>query len=151
MSIVTKEEEKHKSSVDEHDHDLEDYVESERGGISAYHGVKLYERRSLKESVELDMMANDENREPNVHGWNLQRNLPYQVYKAAEVDGNILEYETKKILNKEEELMKKARDLENEMLQIKQAKVDMVIRQFEAQLMKEADLEEKRHTETLRD
>jgi hypothetical protein len=54
--------------------------------------------------------------------------LPYQAYKDAEVDGNVIEYETKKILSKEEELMKKARDLENEMLQIKQAKVDMVIR-----------------------
>ena len=47
--------------------------------------------------------------------------------------------------------MKKARDLENEMLQIKQAKVDMLIRQFEVQLVKEAELEEKRHTEGLRD
>ena len=102
----------------------------------------------------MDMLGayNDENREPNAgRAGALQRNLPYQVYKDAEVDGNVIEYEAKKILNKEEELMKKARDLEHEMLQIKQAKVDMVIRQFEAQLMKEADLEEKRHTEGLRD
>ncbi len=73
------------------------------------------------------------------------------MYKDAEIDGNVIEFEAKKIMSKEEELMKKARDLENEMLQIKQAKVDMVIRQFEVQLMKEADLEEKRHTENLRD
>jgi len=73
------------------------------------------------------------------------------VYKDAEIDGNVIEFEAKKIMSKEEELMKKARDLENEMLQIKHAKVDMVIRQFEVQLMKEADLEEKRHTENLRD
>ena len=81
----------------------------------------------------------------------LRRNLPYQVYKDAEVDGNVIEYEAKKIMSKQEEFMNKARDLENEMLQIKQAKVDMLIRQFEAQLLKEADLEEKRHTEGLRD
>jgi hypothetical protein len=83
----------------------------------------------------MDMLGayNDENREPNAgRAGALQRNLPYQVYKDAEVDGNVIEYEAKKILNKEEELMKKARDLEHEMLQIKQAKVDMVIRQFEA-------------------
>ena len=73
------------------------------------------------------------------------------MYKDAEIDGNVIEFEAKKIMSKEEELMKKARDLENEMLQIKHAKVDMVIRQFEVQLMKEADLEEKRHTENLRD
>ena len=73
------------------------------------------------------------------------------MYKDAEVDGNEVEYEAKKLMSKEEELMKKARDLENEMLQIKQAKVDMLIRQFEVQLVKEAELEEKRHTEGLRD
>lgn len=81
----------------------------------------------------------------------LRRNLPYKVYKDAEIDGNEVEFEAKKLMSKEEELMKKARDLENEMLQIKQAKVDMLIRQFEVQLVKEAELEEKRHTEGLRD
>jgi hypothetical protein len=81
----------------------------------------------------------------------LRRNLPYKVYKDTEIDGNEVEFEAKKLMSKEEELMKKARDLENEMLQIKQAKVDMLIRQFEVQLVKEAELEEKRHTEGLRD
>lgn len=99
------------------------------------------------------MLLNDENMQPNAYGGGggLKRNLPYQVYKEAEIDGNVIEFEAKKIMSKEEELMKKARDLENEMLQIKQAKVDMVIRQFEVQLIKEAELEEKRHTENLRD
>ena len=82
------------------------------------------------------MLMNEENVQPNrrqqeggiVAGSGLRRNLPYQVYKDAEVDGNMIDYEAKKIMTKEEELMKKARDLENEMLQIKQAKVDMLIR-----------------------
>ncbi len=59
--------------------------------------------------------------------------------------------EAKKLSSKEEELLKKARDLENEMRQIRQAKVDVVVRQFEQQLVREAELEEKRHTEKLRD
>ena len=82
--------------------------------------MKLYddhphERRSLKESVELDMLYTDENLPPNRGQKRI--NVPQQVYRAAEVDEN--EYEAKKLLGKEEELMKKARDLENEMLQIK--------------------------------
>lgn len=47
--------------------------------------------------------------------------------------------------------MKKARDLENEMRQIRQAKVDVIVRQFEQQLIREAEVEERRHTEQLRD
>jgi hypothetical protein len=72
------------------------------------------------------MLMNEENVQPNRRlkeaggaTSGLRRNLPYQVYKDAEVDGNVIEYEAKKIMSKEEELMKKARDLENEMLQIK--------------------------------
>ena len=42
-----------------------------------------------------------------------------------------IELEAQKISSKEEELLKKARDLENEMRQIRQAKVDVVVRQFE--------------------
>lgn len=52
---------------------------------------------------------------------------------------------------KEEELMRKAKELENEMRQVRQAKVEVVVRQFEQQLMKEAELEERRNTERLRD
>ena len=47
--------------------------------------------------------------------------------------------------------MRKAKELENEMRQVRQAKVDVVVRQFEQQLIKEAELEEKRNTEKLRD
>ena len=69
------------------------------------------------------MLMNDENLAPNKSalggGGGLKRNLPYQVYKEADIDGSVIDYEAKKILSKEEELMKKARDLENEMLQIK--------------------------------
>ncbi len=59
--------------------------------------------------------------------------------------------EARNLSSKEEELLKKARDLENEMRQIRQAKVEVVVRQFEQQLIREAELEEKRHTEKLRD
>ena len=38
--------------------------------------------------------------------------------------------QVKKISSKEEELMKKAKDLENEMKAIKKAKVDLVVKQF---------------------
>lgn len=61
------------------------------------------------------MLYTDENLPPNRGQKRI--NVPQQVYRAAEVDEN--EYEAKKLLGKEEELMKKARDLENEMLQIK--------------------------------
>ena len=47
--------------------------------------------------------------------------------------------------------MRKAKELENEMRQIRQAKVDVVVRQFEQQLIREAELEERRNTERLRD
>ena len=47
--------------------------------------------------------------------------------------------------------MKKARDLETEMKAVRQQKLDVVVKQFEQQLVREAELEEKRHTETLRD
>jgi hypothetical protein len=40
--------------------------------------------------------------------------------------------------------MRQARSLEQEMLRIKQAKVDVVVKQFEQQLLKEAQLEERR-------
>eukprot|EP00347_Sterkiella_histriomuscorum_P010335 403376702 len=64
---------------------------------------------------------------------------------------NGIELEVKNISNAEEQLMMRARQLENEMRQIKQAKLDVVIKQFEAQLLKDAQLEEKRFTEELRD
>ena len=35
------------------------------------------------------------------------------------------------ILNKEQELMRKAKDLEREMQSVKQAKIDVVVKQFE--------------------
>jgi hypothetical protein len=63
---------------------------------------------------------------------------------------NAVEEEVRKISSKEEELRRKARDLENEMMQIREAKVDVILRQFEQQLVKEAELEERRHTEKLR-
>lgn len=47
--------------------------------------------------------------------------------------------------------MRKAKELEIEMRQVRQAKVDVVVRQFEQQLIKEAELEERRNTEKLRD
>ncbi|CDW84117.1 UNKNOWN [Stylonychia lemnae] len=69
-----------------------------------------------------------------------------------EIDSNNgIDYEVKKISTAEEELMKRARDLENEMRQIRQAKLDVVVKQFEAQLLKDGELEEKRYTEELRD
>ena len=64
--------------------------------------------------------------------------------------GNI-DYDTKQINSKEEELLRKARDLENEMKAIRLAKIEVVVRQFEQQLVREAELEERRHTEQLRD
>lgn len=64
---------------------------------------------------------------------------------------NPIEIEAKKISSKEEELMRKAKDLENEMKAIRQAKIDVVVKQFEQQLIREAELEEKRHTDQLRD
>ena len=60
--------------------------------------------------------------------------------------GNI-DYDTKEINSKEEELLRKARDLENEMKAIRLAKIEVVVRQFEQQLVREAELEERRHTE----
>lgn len=47
--------------------------------------------------------------------------------------------------------MRKARELENEMMKIRQAKLDVVVKQFEVQLQKEAEEEERRHLEMLRD
>ena len=47
--------------------------------------------------------------------------------------------------------MRKAKELENEMRQIKLKKQEVVVRQFEAQLLKEAESEEKRYIEELRD
>ena len=60
--------------------------------------------------------------------------------------GNI-DYDTKEINSKEEVLLRKARDLENEMKAIRLAKIEVVVRQFEQQLVREAELEERRHTE----
>ena len=60
--------------------------------------------------------------------------------------GNI-DYDTKEINSKEVELLRKARDLENEMKAIRLAKIEVVVRQFEQQLVREAELEERRHTE----
>lgn len=45
--------------------------------------------------------------------------------------------------------MRKAKSLEQEMLTIKQAKIDVVVKQFEQQLLKEAQLEERRLQEQL--
>lgn len=47
--------------------------------------------------------------------------------------------------------MKRAKELENEMMRIRQAKIEVLLKQFEAQLMKDAEFEEKRFTEELRD
>jgi hypothetical protein len=69
--------------------------------------------------VELDMlMGDEENSTPN-KDVALKRTLPYEIYKETGVDNNVMEYEAKKIMSKEEELLKKAKDLENEMLQIR--------------------------------
>ena len=46
------------------------------------------------------------------------------------------------LLSKEQELKRKAQELEQEMKSIKQAKVQVVIRQFEQQLIKEAKIEQ---------
>lgn len=62
-----------------------------------------------------------------------------------------VESEAKKLSTREEELLRKARELENEMRQVRLEKVEVVIRQFEQQLLREAELEERRHTEHLRD
>lgn len=48
------------------------------------------------------------------------------------------------LLSKEQELKRKAKELEEEMRSIKQAKVQVVIRQFEQQLLKEAKIEQTR-------
>ena len=40
--------------------------------------------------------------------------------------------------------MGRAKDLEKEMMSIKKAKIDVVVKQFEAQLVKEAQQEEKK-------
>lgn len=48
-------------------------------------------------------------------------------------------------------MLRKARELENEMKAIRQAKIDVVVRQFEHQLVKEAELEDRRHAQQLRD
>lgn len=45
--------------------------------------------------------------------------------------------------------MRKAKQLEQEMHSIKQAKVDVVVKQFEAQIMKDAKMEERRVQEQL--
>lgn len=42
-----------------------------------------------------------------------------------------MEFQAKKISTKEEELLQKAKELENEMKQIRLAKVEVVVRQFE--------------------
>ena len=45
--------------------------------------------------------------------------------------------------------MRKAKQLEQEMHSIKQAKVDVVVKQFEAQILKDAKMEERRVQEQL--
>ena len=45
--------------------------------------------------------------------------------------------------------MRKAKELEKEMLSIKLAKIDVVVKQFETQLLKDAQLEEKKHSAKL--
>lgn len=54
------------------------------------------------------------------------------------------------ILSKEQELMRKAQELEKEMQSIKQAKIDVVVKQFEQQLLKDAQHEENKFSERLR-
>ena len=46
--------------------------------------------------------------------------------------------------------MRKAQELEKEMQSIKQAKIDVVVKQFEQQLLKDAQLEENKFSERLR-
>ena len=62
-----------------------------------------------------------------------------------------IEEEVDSISTAEEELMRKARDLEHEMRAIRVKKMEVVLKQFEAQLHKEAHLQLKKHTEELRD
>lgn len=50
---------------------------------------------------------------------------------------------------KEAELLQKAKELEGEMLQVRQAKVNSVLRQFEQQLQRDARLEHQRVKENL--
>ena len=60
-----------------------------------------------------------------------------------------IQREENAIQAKERELMLKAKQLENEMLAIRKAKVDSVLRQFEQQLQRDAQLEQNRIKEQL--
>lgn len=51
-----------------------------------------------------------------------------RLFNETGRDGDGIEYEVKKISTAEEELLKKARDLENEMRMIRQAKLDVVVK-----------------------
>jgi len=89
-----------------------------------------------------------ENREVN---FRRERNEEDEEMKDA-MDKNLgIDFQVKKISTQEEELLKKARDLENEMKAVRQAKMDVVVKQFEQQLIKDAQIEERRFTEELRD
>ena len=60
--------------------------------------------------------------------------MPQSIFdqsRPGTVDTTMIEDQSKEISSKEEELMRKAKDLENEMMQIKQAKIDVVVKQFE--------------------
>eukprot|EP00350_Pseudokeronopsis_sp_OXSARD2_P010132 CAMPEP_0170553150 /NCGR_PEP_ID=MMETSP0211-20121228/10975_1 /TAXON_ID=311385 /ORGANISM="Pseudokeronopsis sp., Strain OXSARD2" /LENGTH=127 /DNA_ID=CAMNT_0010861289 /DNA_START=225 /DNA_END=608 /DNA_ORIENTATION=- len=89
-----------------------------------------------------------ENREVN---FRRERNEEDEEMKDV-MDKNLgIDFQVKKISTQEEELLKKARDLENEMKAVRQAKMDVVVKQFEQQLIKDAQIEERRFTEELRD
>ena len=55
-----------------------------------------------------------------------------------------IQREENEIQAKERELMLKAKQLESEMLVVRKAKVDSVLRQFEQQLQRDAMLEQNR-------
>mmetsp|Transcript_34263 Transcript_34263/g.33501 ORF Transcript_34263/g.33501 Transcript_34263/m.33501 type:complete len:128 (+) Transcript_34263:240-623(+) len=89
-----------------------------------------------------------ENREVNMRR---EKNEEDEEMKDV-MDKNLgIDFQVKKISTQEEELLKKARDLENEMKAVRQAKMDVVVKQFEQQLIKDAQIEERRFTEELRD
>ncbi len=67
----------------------------------------------MRESVNLDHFEDEEEEEKE----NFRPNKKFDV-----------DFEAQKLSSKEEELMQKAKDLENEMRQIRQAKVDVVVR-----------------------
>ena len=67
------------------------------------------------------------------------------------LDFNRTTREEDAIKAKEAELMQKAKQLENEMMQVRQAKVNSVLRQFEQQLQRDAKLEHQRIRDQLQE